>query len=197
MGAQAYQTQSTTLSSSTWWLRISLEQLVCRLWANFTCRNLIVDLWFLGHLFMVKWMLDGVCIKVLSVFDILTFIIRLQSWLRKGAFAHLRRCCSKLAILVWQWCAFFMEVLEVSHDQDFYCRSLVHVTITIFILHFSYRKWPGHRRAHFLCAHPRLESTRIYFEGRGSNDLVLYRPRYCNPLLLPQERAILWRSGVL
>jgi hypothetical protein len=85
-------------------------------------------------------------------------------------------------------------VLKVSHDQDFYCRSLVRVTIALFILHFSYRKIKGHRRAHLLCTHPPLEGTRIYFEARGSTDLGLYRPRYCDPLQLPQERAILWRS---
>ena len=49
-------------------------------------------LWFLGDLLMVKWMLDGVCMKVFRVFDILIFIIRARRLLRKGAFAHFRRC---------------------------------------------------------------------------------------------------------
>ena len=88
-------------------------------------------------------------------------------------------------------------VLEVSDDQDFYCRSLARVTITLFILRLSYRKLKGHRRPHLLCTHPSLEGTRICFEARGYTDLGFYRPRYCDPLQLPQERAILWRNRVL
>lgn len=39
---------------------------------------LIVDLWFLGNVLMLNWMLDGVCMKDRCVLDMLIFIIELK-----------------------------------------------------------------------------------------------------------------------
>ena len=92
---------------------------------------------------MVKGMVEGVCTyegsqciqhadihhsssKVITEEGLCTF----QAVIKQVGFTSMALMCVLHEVVL----------VEVSHDQDFYCRSLVRVAVILFILHFPYRK---------------------------------------------------------